>query len=509
MPVFLFSVNSTLVENSAVSRATLLMIAVAGLLVWSLRVVVPDLALRSVLVSFLFLSLPVKNLTGLLLHVPVLNAVVCSQLHLIVNVGTLGAIVWAATRLRGKALLETRAILNTIAVATLGITVGHLAASEWSREDAGWQQSVSAFLGDMTNVKPSTRPNRDIYYIVVDSYPRADTLAQLYDVERDPLVEFLAESGFHVARDARTNYPWTLLSVASSLNMDYLNEFEPETLKQGGARPLRFLIQNSAVMEIVKQQGYEVVLLSSGLAATSSSAVADRVVCGDHGVTEYETHLIGLTPLNPVAYELHRRNVRCQLDALQDVEDSHQPKFVFAHVMAPHPPFVFDEHGCAVRPAAPFRFADGVCSAANYVPDFKRQAQFLATELREAIRLILDRPGETPIIIVQSDHGPGSQLNSVDAHATNVDERFGILSAYLLPGRDDDWMRDRMTPVNTFRIVFNEYFGTDFPLLADRSYYAAMSNFYEFTDVTDRIRDRDATRAAAGETAGLPQPAFD
>jgi hypothetical protein len=65
-----------------------------------------------------------------------------------------------------------------------------------------------------------------------------------------------------------------------------------------------------------------------------------------------------------------------------------------------------------------------------------------------------------------------------------VQEKFGILNAYYLPGVDpaSAGLNDRISPVNSFRIVFNAYFGADLPLLPDQTYLSPdKSRLYEFT----------------------------
>ena len=48
---------------------------------------------------------------------------------------------------------------------------------------------------------------------------------------------------------------------------------------------------------------------------------------------------------------------------------------------------------------------------------------------------------------------------------------------------------DSISPVNTFRLVFNYYFDTNYELLNDLSYYiTGYKEPYKFTDVTDRVK---------------------
>jgi hypothetical protein len=49
--------------------------------------------------------------------------------------------------------------------------------------------------------------------------------------------------------------------------------------------------------------------------------------------------------------------------------------------------------------------------------------------------------------------------------------------AYYFPGKDvSELAYPTMTPVNSFRLVFNTYFGGNFPLLEDTSYFSEQTN---------------------------------
>jgi hypothetical protein len=66
-------------------------------------------------------------------------------------------------------------------------------------------------------------------------------------------------------------------------------------------------------------------------------------------------------------------------------------------------------------------------------------------------------------------------------------EGMRILNAYYLPLKDCDLVYDSITPVNTFRVIFNCYFGTNYKLLEDKSYNSFDFSPYKFTDVTDIV----------------------
>ncbi len=67
--------------------------------------------------------------------------------------------------------------------------------------------------------------------------------------------------------------------------------------------------------------------------------------------------------------------------------------------------------------------------------------------------------------------------------------KFGILNALYFHNRDYHELNNFTTPVNNFRIIFNNIFGGNLPLLEDSAYVDINNkNFYKFTDVTEVVR---------------------
>jgi hypothetical protein len=82
-----------------------------------------------------------------------------------------------------------------------------------------------------------------------------------------------------------------------------------------------------------------------------------------------------------------------------------------------------------------------------------------------------------PVIILQGDHGSiGSKPNT----------RTTIFNAYYLPGGSAQALHDDISPVNTFRVVFNTLFGGNYSLLDDVSYYSVYSTPFEFTVIPNK-----------------------
>jgi hypothetical protein len=195
---------------------------------------------------------------------------------------------------------------------------------------------------------------------------------------------------------------------------------------------------------------------------------------------------------------MHRERIQHTLDHLVDAVEIDSPTFVFAHVLAPHPPFVFGEDGTPTQPEkrftviGSFSLADGheattFAGRSAYVESYRRQLEYITDRLQVAITQILERSSTPPIIILQADHGPGSMLDWRSVEDSNLVERMAIFNAYYFPDQNYQALSQNITPVNTFRVVFNTYWHTDYDILSDRSYLSTPHAPYSFIDVTERV----------------------
>lgn len=63
-------------------------------------------------------------------------------------------------------------------------------------------------------------------------------------------------------------------------------------------------------------------------------------------------------------------------------------------------------------------------------------------------------------------------------------ERAAIFNAYYLPVAGLDRLYPTITPVNTFRVIFDTVFESHLGTLEDLTYYSSWQRPYQFTDVT-------------------------
>jgi hypothetical protein len=357
-----------------------------------------------------------------------------------------------------------------------------------------WNQKVTA---DEYLKKKDSQSMPTIYYIILDGYARQDVLQEKYQFDNTPFIDFLEQKGFYVAEQATSNYKSTALSLSSSLNYMYLNEVARQ-LGEGSSdeNVFKTLIDQNRVFAQFRALGYQIVTFTTGYDFTDLSS-ADVVL--SYGVTpdNFQNTVIGNTPLSIFLlgnqYDWHRQHIQFTLQHLPDITGYSQPTFVFAHVVAPHPPFVLDANGQAVHPNRVYTINDAddfmaIGTPQEYAKGYTDQLEYVNSRMNIIIQKILDESKTPPIIIIQSDHGPGMGLDHRVMELSDLHERMSILNAYYLPGGKTDHLYTGITPVNTFRVIFNEYFGANFPLLEDRNYYSSLFNLFRFVDITDKVQ---------------------
>lgn len=213
---------------------------------------------------------------------------------------------------------------------------------------------------------------------------------------------------------------------------------------------------------------------------------SDVFLSGFLPLNDFETLLLVDSPLEPVSnvfdlrlptqtYKTHRQQIQDQLETLKKVPaEIDGPKIVYSHILSPHPPFVFDHNGEIRTLDRPFSLAEGIefqASREEYVDGYREQVRFINGEVTKVIDAILTTSETPPIIIIMGDHGPSAFFHFSQNDPGCTWERTSNLYAVFLPEhQEDDMVYPSISPVNTFRVIFNTYFGTHLPLLEDKSF---------------------------------------
>ena len=343
---------------------------------------------------------------------------------------------------------------------------------------------------------------RDVYYIIFDRYADEITLRERYDYDNTPFLNSLTARGFDVVTDAVANYPKTAHSLASSLNMSFLDQLVAEQgAGSGNWQPIFQSMQDFRVARALESIGYTYDHVGSWWTPTREDPTADRNYV--YGRGEFTQTLLDTTIWPAMSgigsaeegdpWLAQYRRVVYQFEALEEIAADPDPTFTFAHFTLPHPPYVFDAQGNYVTPD---QWKGGPDDA------YLDQLTYTNARMQVMIDALLAGPDESdPILVIQSDEGPHpvrleadeDSYEWPDATDDELGGKFRILDAMYLPGEASDAELGSFTPVNTFRIIFDRYFGADLPLLPDRSWiFQDSTHPYRMTEITDRLASLQA-----------------
>ena len=384
---------------------------------------------------------------------------------------------------------------NVVSITLLSLVLINIAAYNFENF-SGFEDETHEPNILVNNLKNSP----DIYYIVLDEYAPLRTLNVFYNYDNTDFIEFLQERDFYVAKSSHSNYAETFLAMASTLNMKYVNYLSDIVGEESLDQRIPYqMISNNLVMKNLKSVGYEIYNFDSGWWGTRSLQIADVNLCSKNQNMDFHTlHALKQIsvlrsfdvfikdPSSKIFHQERRDRIHCQFDEIAKIrQETEKPVFVFMHVMAPHDPFVFGPNGEEVD----YQYTFGPTGTAYLDRSeeniaYINQLTYLTKILKETVESLLENSDNLPIIIIQSDTGPAvsSADTTNDVHQVG---RMSIFNAYYFPNEKYDLLYDDITPVNSFRIVFDSHFQTNHGLVDDRVFYSTYEKPYTLTEITD------------------------
>jgi hypothetical protein len=338
----------------------------------------------------------------------------------------------------------------------------------------------------------------DIYYIILDSYDRQDYLASEFNYDNSEFLHALSNAGFYIADCSRSNYAHTFLSLSSTLNMAYVQDFLlADNLTE---KSLKDALVHSQFRNNITELGYQIVtfdnihwdfsdadrfyefkvrpILNPYLFPIESAFIDNSVLKIIKDINPSFLHWI--SSLTASAVKDHYLQQKYLLDSLDGSTLLDSPKFVFAHIEKPHGPYVFEPNGDFIEEDAFYR--DKYFAAINQ--DYSqlgyiKQVKFINHRMIKFVDQLHHDKNKDAIIIIQGDHGiqENEDLNS----------RMAILYAIYLPGQDYSLFHPALTPVNTFRIIQDQFFSDNLGLLEDMSFYSHREDKMEYFPVEESM----------------------
>lgn len=342
------------------------------------------------------------------------------------------------------------------------------------RYDIGEYRAAAAAVPGEAPIVPSQPGGQlpDFYLIILDAHTRSDVLKQRFGYDNGDFVEQLTDMGFYVSSCSQSNYASTKLSLTSALYADYIQDIVPA----GQVLPP---LKSSALNQALESRGYTTIAFENRTRGhfdlkEDVRLSRNQLAFGEFdlrgGVSEFEKMMVDTSFLRFLLntelipgfdqdtiedWELHEHyyQTRYILSELENMPAVPGAKFVFAHIMVPHAPFVFAPDGSYQPTNDPIK-------------GYRDNVEFIDRRLPAILQAIIQKSDPPPIIVVMGDHGPSTRKTITEQM------RMATLNAYFVNAAAKAQLYPTLTPVNAFRIILNAHYGGDYALLEDRSYYA-------------------------------------
>jgi len=337
---------------------------------------------------------------------------------------------------------------------------------------------------------------RDIYFIILDSYGRQDVLKDVFGYDNSTFTSALKKRGFYIPDCAFSNYDGTLSVIASILNYELLKNpaSSNQDFESSSALIDKQIIDNK-VRNYFKQFGYTFV---TGRGYSSFNDITDSDIYlnfmidqkGQDNLAQNKFMALYLnTTIFRVVTELYKSNPykyshlpywlafnretdpylkeasfwfyqnNYIFDALKKFPKMQGDFLIYAHINAPHGPYVYRSDGS-------FRYP---LDTEDEKVLYNDTITYLNKRILEVIDLIIKDSQTPPIIIIQGDHSAHGLTKVVDLHK--------ILSAYYLPGNLNTPPYPTITPVNDFPIIIKNYFDPTISLLPDTLFIKFLNDY--------------------------------
>ncbi len=320
-----------------------------------------------------------------------------------------------------------------------------------------------------------TKPN--VYLLLFDEYPGYKSLKDSFAFANNDLYQFLEKKEFKFL-PTFSNYNMTFYSMASMLNMEYIDKPYDALQNTMDDDQMRINeVKNARVVKYFKTMGYSFInysifdildqpsFKSNSFVISQAKLLTHKIffnkILSDVGWNFiYGKYSI---PYIKYIYMQEDRNNKFFEKKLIDPANKifAAPHFTYAHFNMPHPLVFYDSAGNYLPTAQIF-------DPQTYYnkPVILSYIKYTNNKIKNFVNVLYNRD-PTAIVIIMSDHGYRGYNNN----NSSVPLLFDNICAARFPDKNYAVFRDKWSNVNFFRYLFNSQFYQNIPYLKDSSIF--------------------------------------
>ncbi len=314
----------------------------------------------------------------------------------------------------------------------------------------------------------------DVYLLILDEYTSSKALRQYYRYDNHAFDTFLLAKGFMSIADSRSNYNFTVFSLASMLNREYLTAINRHRVTERDYQVAFKKLRNSYAQDLFENNGYDIknysyfnlrghgALFDINIPAFGTGSIFYQTLAGKlaifleqrFGKKEWQKK----DYLLPFRQQAHNFN----LVKKEAADTGGKPKLVMMHVLAPHPPFFTDSLG-----RLKISGADHMRSVQKDPAAYTAYLSYFNKQVSRLVSAILDATGNGAVVILLGDHG----LRKYELSSPGNEHHFMNLMAIHLPGGRPPTGKLPQSPVNLLPFVLNNVFDTKLAFQPDSAIF--------------------------------------
>ena len=337
----------------------------------------------------------------------------------------------------------------------------------------------------------------DIYIILLDSYPANEVLKRDFNFDNKNFINYLKSKNFFVHESMYSNYTKTVASVPSFTNLDYIKNLNYYNTFSDA-------VENSLLFKTAKKNGYKTFYINTFSLFDFRNGYIDNFT----DLTSYYsmfnmTKIFFFNTLFKHIFYIFDSGAQKD-DVFWNILDTkiyeESPKLIFAHILAPHFPYLKDRNNNPIKKEDQNDYLVNA-GGLEYKINKKSCLEYLIhvnSMTVKAVDNILKASEGNAYILILGDHGLRQHYFLYDEkkyfdillkEKNTMNSFFNTFVAFYNPEKDYEQIKKQKSLINIFITFTNNLFGTRYQTKKDKFYYVYSSfNGQNINDILNNVK---------------------